>query len=149
MRFGLSTPSFSSAHAEAARDPDPRTPAGLAELASSWDLEAIELSARWFDDQPPDAVDQLAADAAAKCLTVVIDTSGSAEPEGIARNVHAALELAHTTKAAVVRTTISQCLEGDRSRYGLQGWKDHLSALVAPLTDAAKHAADVDIPFGI
>jgi hypothetical protein len=49
----------------------------------------------------------------------------------------------------VVRTTISQCLEGDRSRYGHQGWKDHLQALVKPLRRAADVAEDLQIPYGI
>jgi hypothetical protein len=48
-----------------------------------------------------------------------------------------------------VRTTISRCLEGDRSRYGYHGWKDHLEALVKPLRRAADVAEDLDIPFGI
>ena len=46
-------------------------------------------------------------------------------------------------------TTISRCLEGDRRRYGRQGWKEHLEALVKPLRRAADVAEDLGIPFGI
>lgn len=148
MRFGLCAWSFSTAHAKAGRSPDPMTPAGLASLAGSRGLEAIEGAAAWFAKEPPEAVREFGAQAKASGLGLVIDTGGEV-PEDIGASVAAAVGTAANLGAGVVRTTISRCLEGDRSRFGYEGWKQHLEALVQPLKEAAARAGDAGVSVGI
>lgn len=148
MRFGLCAWSFSNAHARAGRSPDPMTAEGLAELATSRGLEAIEVAAAWFGQQPSAAVQAFGAQARARGLGLVVDTGGEV-PADIGASVAAALPVAADLGAGVVRTTISRCLEGDRSRFGFEGWKQHLEALVQPLKEAAARAADAGVAIGI
>ncbi|HLI01846.1 MAG TPA: sugar phosphate isomerase/epimerase family protein [Acidimicrobiales bacterium] len=139
MRFGVCAWSFSKAHHDAGRDIDPHTLAGLAELARGSGLSAVELSGAAIQDADPALVEELAAPD--NGLTVIVDTGGEA-PDQIAGNLDSALQAAALVHAPVVRTTISRCLEGDRSRFGLEGWREHLRELVVPLREAAKRAAD-------
>ena len=79
----------------------------------------------------------------------MLDCGWNTGPAEIGAELERVLALAAHHGARAVRTTISRCLEGDRSRYGYQGWKDHLEALVKPLRRAADVAEDLEIPFGI
>lgn len=149
MKFGLCAWSFSNAHAKAGRSPDPMTPMGLAALAAAQGLEAVEVAAAWFAHQGPTPVEAFVAETQAKKLSVVVDTGGTEVPAEIGDGLRAALATAERLGARVVRTTISRCLEGDRSRYGYAGWKEHVAGLVGPLKDAAARAGDAGMVIGI
>jgi 3-oxoisoapionate decarboxylase len=118
------------------------TVTGLAALAAGRGLRSIEHGVAAFADADPD---QLRTSG----LDLVVDCGSNTAPDAIGAEVEQALTLASRVGARVVRTTISQCLEGDRGRYGRDGWREHLDALVKPLRRAADIAEDVDIPFGI
>jgi len=149
MKFGLCVWSFSDAATRAGRSPDPMTPAGLAAIAASSHLEAVEVPSRWFDGLSPAQLEEFVADLTDKALAVVLDTGGTDVPQDIGVAVESALTTAAALGAKAVRTTISRCLEGDRSRYGYEGWKAHLRALVGPFKKAAVYAAELGIPFGV
>jgi sugar phosphate isomerase/epimerase len=149
MEFGLCAWSFTSAHQEAGAAHDPLTAAGLFALAEERDLRSVELGAVAFERLNPDERDSLVDHLHNSGLELVLDCAWNASPEEIGIDVENVLTLASQVGARAVRTTISQCLEGDRSRYGRQGWKDHLDALVKPLRRAADVAEDLEIPFGI
>lgn len=149
MIIGLCAWSFTAAHARAARSPDPMTPAGLAELASAEGLAAIELAASSIARLSQEERERFAGDASRDSLQLVLDVGGSSDPNGIGEAASVALETAAKTGAKLVRTTISQCLEGDRRNYGWQGWKDHLSELVLPLRRAADVAEQLGVEFGV
>jgi sugar phosphate isomerase/epimerase len=143
MEFGLCAWSFTPAHQQAGAAHDPMTAAGLAALARERGLRSIEHAASAFEQLHPDERDALDG------LELVLDCGWNTVPAEIGRELERVLALAAHHGARAVRTTISRCLEGDRSRYGYQGWKDHLEALVKPLRRAADVAEDLDIPFGI
>jgi 3-oxoisoapionate decarboxylase len=149
MEFGLCAWSFTSAHQEAGAAHDPLTAAGLIALAEERDLRSVELGALAFERLEPDERDCLVDHLHSSGLELVLDCGWNASPGEIGVDVEHVLALASQVGARAVRTTISQCLEGDRSRYGRQGWKDHLEALVKPLRKAADVAEDLEIPFGI
>jgi len=149
MRFGLCAWSFTSAHHKANAAHDPMTAAGLASLAEERGLSSIEHGAYAVEQLNPDERDRLIDQLRAAGLELVLDCGWKESPEQIGAEVEHVLALASQFGARAVRTTISRCLEGDRSRYGRQGWKDHLDALVAPLRRAADVAEELDIPFGI
>jgi sugar phosphate isomerase/epimerase len=149
MRVGLCAWSFSDVHGKLGHGPDPRTAMGLAEMAVTHKLGAVELSPAGLEAAGPSGQEEFMAEMAAHDLAVVVDTGGNVIPSEIGAAVIAALATAARFDAVVVRTTISQCLEGDRSRYGYQGWKDHLGALIAPMKEAAAVAADTGIDVGI
>ncbi len=148
MRFGLCKWTFSEAQTNAGTDPDPWDAAGLAAVAFQNDLAAIELDVEEFDGDR-EAVELLVADIRDKGLAVILDTGGEEAPEAIGRLVERALEVAVRVGASAVRTTISDCLEGDRRRYGYSGWKQHLEGLVAPLGKAAALAEGCGVPVGV
>jgi len=145
MIVGLCAWSFTSAHEQAGAEHDPMTVAGLVTLAQQRGLRSIEHSASSFERLDPDECSRLRSAG----LDLVLDCGSGASPDAIGADVEHVLALASRLGARAVRTTISRCLEGDRSRYGRQGWKDHLDALVKPLRRAADVAEDVGIPFGI
>jgi 3-oxoisoapionate decarboxylase len=145
MEFGLCAWSFTPAHQQAGAVPDPMTAAGLINIARRRGLRSVEHSAAAFERLDPDERERLRAAG----LEIVLDCGSSASPDAIGAEVERVLVLASRVGARAVRTTISQCLSGDRSRYGRQGWKEHLDALVKPLRRAADVAEDVAIPFGI
>lgn len=148
MKFGLCAWSFSSACGEAGTDINPLTPAGLVATATTRGLEAVELASRWFDDFSRADLTEFASEVSRKGLSVIVDTGGEA-PGEVGSAVQAALGTAEVLGASVVRTTISRCLEGDRGRYGYEGWKEHLRSLVAPLKEAAARAGEVGIAVGV
>lgn len=149
MRFGLCAWSFTDATRRAGRTPDPLTPDGLVELATTHGLEAVELADRWFAGAPEAQLQDMGAELADRGIAVVVDTGGSEVPEEIGAAVEAAVGTAAALGAKVVRTTISRCLEGDRSRFGAAGWREHLAALVGPMQKAAARAADAGVAVGI
>ena len=149
MEFGLCAWSFTPAHQQAGASHDPMTAAGLAALAQERGLRSIEHAASAFDQLDPDERDGLVERLRRGGLQIVLDCGWNTDPVEIGAEVERVLALAARIGARAVRTTISRCLEGDRSRYGRQGWKDHLRALVKPLRRAADVAEDLDIPFGI
>jgi sugar phosphate isomerase/epimerase len=125
------------------------TAAGLVALAEERDLRSVEHSASAVERLDPDACEHLVDHLHSAGLELVLDCGWAATPAAIGADAEHVLALAAQVGARAVRTTISRCLEGDRSRYGRQGWKDHLDALVKPLRRAADVAEDLDIPFGI
>jgi len=148
MEFGLCAWSFTPAHERAGAAHDPMTATGLAALAESRGLRAVEHGVAAFERLGPDDLARLRA--AGLDLVVDCGAAGSTlSPVEIGAGVERALAVAARVGARAVRTTISQCLEGDRGRYGRQGWRDHLAALVPPLRRAADVAEDLAIPFGI
>ncbi len=149
MIFGVDVSSFTDADERAGSRPDPLVPLGLAELAASRDLSAIELSGHVLMALPDDQRDCLRETLEATGLSLILDIGQDVEPVAIGAAVENALRTGAELGAVVVRTTVSHCLEGDRSPYGLKGWKQHLAALVAPFQAAAEVAADVGIPFGV
>ena len=149
MEFGLCAWSFTPAHSAAGSPHDPMTLAGLIGLAEERGLRSVEHSTTVVDGLEPGARESLVARLRDSGLELVLDCPWSEDPSEIGANVEQALGLAREVGARAVRTTISRCLEGDRSRYGRQGWRDHLEALVKPLRRAADVAEDVQVPFGI
>jgi sugar phosphate isomerase/epimerase len=149
VRFGLCDASFSDAHTRAGMSPDPWTIEGLLRLTVDNGLQAVEFPPGWVENLTHEERERLSAELDLGGLSVVLDTGGATEPDEIGRAVESALTTASTVGAAAVRTTISRCLEGDRGRYGLDGWKTHLRALVAPFRKAVSVAAEVGIPFGV
>jgi 3-oxoisoapionate decarboxylase len=148
MRFGLCIWSFSDVHGRIGAPLDPFTREGLTTLACESGLAAIEVGVKTFQEAPETAGPFL-EDLRAKKLAVVLDTYGQEAPEAIGEEVERALEVAVSIGAQAVRTTVSNCLEGDRSRFGRAGWKQHLEALVQPLRKAASVAEELAVPFGI
>lgn len=149
MDFGLCAWSFTAAHRQAGTAPDPLTAAGLVALAEDRGLRSVEHSAEAFERLDPDERDRLVGHLRGAGIRLVLDCGWNASPEEIGADLARVLVLGRQVGARAVRTTISHCLEGDRSRYGRRGWKDHLGRLVAPLRAAARVAEDLDIPFGI
>jgi sugar phosphate isomerase/epimerase len=145
MEFGLCAWSFTAAHRQAGAAHDPMTVAGLTALAEGRGLRSVEHGVAAFEALDPDERDQLRASG----LDLVVDCGSNTAPDAIGAGVEHALELASRVGARAVRTTISQCLEGDRGRYGREGWREHLDALVRPLRMAANVAEDVGVPFGV
>ena len=149
MEFGLCAWSFTRAHQQAGAAHDPMTAGGLVALAEERGLRSVEHSAAAFDQLDREERDRLVEHLHTSGLELVLDCGWNTTPAEIGAEVERVLGLAAEVGARAVRTTISRCLAGDRGRYGHQGWKDHLSALVKPLRRAADVADDVDIPFGI
>jgi len=149
MEFGLCAWSFSPAHEAAGSLHDPMTIGGLIALAEERGLRSVEHATAAVEALDAEGRDRLAAHLRESGLDLVLDCPWVSSPGEIGVNVERALRLAREVGARAVRTTISQCLEGDRSRYGRQGWKDHLEALVKPLRRAADVAEDLQIPFGV
>jgi sugar phosphate isomerase/epimerase len=149
MDFGLCAWSFTPAHERAGAAHDPMTAAGLIAVAEKNGLRSIEHGAYAFERLAPDERDRLVDHMQSAGLELVLDCGWLESPATIGAEVERVLALAARLGARAVRTTISQCLEGDRSRYGRQGWRDHLEALVKPLRRAADVAEDLAIPFGI
>ena len=148
MRLGLCKWSFSDVHAKAGTVPNPWDAMGLATVASERGLVAIELDVEDFEGDGA-TVEPLLAAIQDKDLAVILDTGGEEAPAAIGYSVERALEVAARVGASAVRTTISHCLEGDRSRYGYAGWKHRLEELIAPLSRAAALAERLGVPFGI
>lgn len=148
MEFGLCMWSFTNVHGGMGATPDPFTAKGLAQLACEHGLGAIELGFKAFEE-PSEAVEHLVSGFCDRRLGLVLDAHGQEAPEAIGEEVERALGVAGRVGARAVRTTISTCLEGDRSRFGLGGWRQHLAALVAPLRKAAALAEDLGVPFGV
>ncbi|MBM3280103.1 MAG: sugar phosphate isomerase/epimerase [Candidatus Handelsmanbacteria bacterium] len=148
MKIGLCAWSFTGSHREAGLSPDPHTAEGLAQLALRWGLHSIECSPQFFAGLSPEQLRDFAASLAARSLGLIIDTGGhdlAKDPAPLRQ----AVETAHLLGVSVVRTTISNLLEGDRRRYGYEGWRQYLENLVLPLKEIMAIAADQGILVGI
>ena len=148
MNIGLCAWSFTGSHREAGLVPDPHTAEGLAQLALKWGLHSIECSPQFFAGQSPEAQKDFAAALATQSLGLFIDTGGHDYAKDISP-LRQALDIAHHLGVKVVRTTISNLLEGDRRQYGCEGWKAYLQALVGPLKKIMPLAEEYDIDIGI
>jgi sugar phosphate isomerase/epimerase len=149
VQIGVCADSFSDAHARAGLEPDPHTPFGLLELARASELDIVELSSHALLAIGPEGRSGFADETRQRGVRVVVDTGGKETPEEIGRDAEEAVRMAREVGATVVRTTISRCLEGDRGRYGLEGWKERLAALVEPLRRATALAAEDGIAVGV
>lgn len=147
MEFGVSAWSFSDVHGPPGCDP--RSLEGLVRLATERGLGAVELAPRMLTDLAPEDQDWLVEVLAASSLEVVLDVGGREDPTEIAGRVRGALSLAKRLGARVVRTTVSGCLEGDRSRFGREGWREHLKELVVPFRSVASEAAALGVVVGV
>ncbi|MBI2502005.1 MAG: sugar phosphate isomerase/epimerase [Candidatus Latescibacteria bacterium] len=148
MKIGLCAWSFTGSHREAGLAPDPHTTEGLAQLALRWGLHSIECSPQFFAGQSPSQLKDFAASLAGRGLDLVIDTGGHDYARDLSP-LRQAIETAHLLSVRVVRTTISNLLEGDRRKYGYEGWRQYLENQVAPLKKIMPLAADHGIAIGI
>lgn len=148
MKIGLCAWSFTGSHREAGLAPDPHTAEGLAQLALRWGLHSIECSPQFFTGLSPAQLKDFAASLSARGLGLILDTGG----HDYARDtspLRQALLTAGQLGVHVVRTTISNLLEGDRRQYGAEGWKEYLQKLVGPFKQLMSLAEDHGIAVGI
>jgi sugar phosphate isomerase/epimerase len=148
VKIGLCAWSFTGSHREAGIAPDPHTAEGLVQLALRWGLHSIECSPQFFAGLSPAQLQDFAADLAARNLGLILDTGGHDYAKDISPLRHA-IETAAHLGARKVRTTISNLLEGDRRKYGYEGWKQYLENLVAPLKNIMPLAEELGIEVGI
>ncbi len=148
MIKGICSWSFTDAHRRAGLASDPQSPEGTLALALEHDFGAVEIGAESFESSTSPATAAFARDLAANGLMSVVDTGGES-PEELGPRLEHAVAIASALGSSVVRTTISRCLEGDRSRFGREGWKDHLAEVVAPLRSAARLAGGHGVAVGV
>ncbi len=148
MRIGLCAWSFTDSHREAGLSPDPHSAEGLAQLALRWGLHSIECSPQFFAGQSPAQLKDFSASLADQGLGLVLDTGGHDYSRDISP-LRQTLELAARLGVRVVRTTISNVVEGDRRSFGLEGWKAYLERLIGPFRQQMMLAADHGIWVGI
>jgi sugar phosphate isomerase/epimerase len=148
MEIGVCAWSFTGAHREAGLDLDPHTPEGLIRLAVQHGLKSIECSPGSFDGKSQEEIDAFKSQLAEHNLSIILDTGGAQFIEDISP-LRDTLETAHRVGAPVIRTTLSGVVEGDRRRFGKEGWKQYLDALVKPLKEVMPLAAEYGIPIGI
>lgn len=146
MKIGLCAWSFTGKHREAGREPDPHQAGGLLTLANRYGLASIEGASGWFENLSEADLADFRQDLGK--TGVFIDTGGHNYSENLTP-LTLAITAAGRMGAPVVRTTISSLLEGDRRSLGLQGWRNHLEALVEPLQRAAAQAEAAGIAIGI
>jgi sugar phosphate isomerase/epimerase len=149
MEIGACAWSFSDVHGAAGSTADPRTVDGLVTIALERGLRAVEFAPQMLTSLPAEEQERVLERITGASLQVVLDVGGSEVPAEIAEAVRRALLLAPRLGASVVRTTISRCLEGDRTRFGRAGWRQHLEALVGPFRSAAAEAADLGVSVGV
>jgi len=148
MKIGLCAWSFTGSHGEAGLSPDPFTPEGLTALARDRGLCSIEGASSWFSGLSPDQLLAFRENLESEGLGLFLDTGGADYASDTAP-LDEAVELAGQLGAPVVRTTISNVLEGDRRELGRQGWLDHLDGLVAPLRRVAARADELGVSIGL
>jgi len=148
MKIGICTWSFTNCHAEAGQPLDPFIPADLARMAADRSLASIECAPGPILDKTPAELDRFKQFLADHQLDIFIDTGGSNYAEDISP-LRTALEAARQVGARVVRTTISNMLEGDRTPFGFDGWKTHLQSLVEPFKSIMPLAEEFGIPIGL
>ena len=148
MKIGLCAWSFTGSHREAGLEPDPHTAEGLADLARRWGLHSIECSPSFFADRSPEQLREFTASLAGQGLDLMLDTGGHDYARDISP-LRQTLELAARMGVRVVRTTISNVVEGDRRPFGLTGWRDYLESLIGPFRQQMSLAADHGISVGI
>jgi 3-oxoisoapionate decarboxylase len=148
MKIGICTWSFTNCHAEAGQPLDPFIPDDLARMAADCGLSSIECAPGPILDKSPAELDAFKQFLADHQLDIFIDTGGSNYAEDITP-LRTALEAARQVGARAVRTTISSMLEGDRTQFGLDGWKAHLQSLVDPFKSIMPLAAECNIPIGL
>ena len=149
MKIGVCAWSFSDAHHRAGVRPDPHQPEDLLQMALEYDLAAVEVAADSLRSFGASDATRFMAKAQENNVVIVADTGGCEAPDEIGDRVAEAVAVAAPFGVRTIRTTISRCLEGDRSRFGYRGWKDHLGALVEPLARAAKLAGESGISIGV
>ncbi|MEE2659805.1 MAG: sugar phosphate isomerase/epimerase family protein [Candidatus Latescibacterota bacterium] len=147
MNIGLCAWSFTSSHAEAGRALNPHDPDGLRRLAQQHGLAAIEGASAWFADWSQERRQEFGAMLAADGMGVFVDT-GADYAKDIS-SLLTAIDVAADIGATLVRTTLSRVVEGDRRKFGREGWVAHLNGLVEPLKRAMSHADDHAIAVGI
>ena len=146
MNIGLCAWSFTGAHKEAGRAIDPHTPEGLTRLSRDNGLRSVEFASQWLGDCSPEERAVFAETRAG--LDLFLDTGGDNYAEDIAP-LRQAIETAHQTGARAVRTTVSRLLEGNRTKYGAEGMRDYIEALVRPFKEVMPLAEEYGIPVGI
>ncbi len=148
MKIGLCAWSFTSAHREAGQPLDPFTPQGLARMALDRGLRSIECSPAFFQGYSDRQLSEFREFLAEKNLGLFLDTGGHDYARDITP-LRQAVEMAHRLGVRVIRTTVSNLLEGDRRQYGFAGWKQYLENLVEPLKQIMPLAEKRDIALGI
>jgi len=148
MKIGICTWSFTNCHAEAGQPLDPYLPDDLARMAADRGLSSIECAPGPILEKTPAELDAFKQFLADHQLDIFIDTGGSNYAEDISP-LRTALEAARQIGARAVRTTISSMLEGDRTHFGLDGWKAHLQSLVEPFKTVMPLAEGYGIPVGL
>jgi sugar phosphate isomerase/epimerase len=146
MRIGLCAWSFTDSHRKAGREIDPHSPIGLIRLAQENNLDSIELASSSLQNYNKQEL--VALQNELKDLDLFLDTGGTNYADDITP-LQEAIETSHRVGAKVVRTTISNLLEGDRRSLGLTGIKSYLDALVEPLKSVMHLAEDYKIDIGI
>lgn len=148
MKIGICTWSFTNCHAETGQPLDPYVPDDLARMAADRSLSSIECAPGPILGKSSAELDAFKQFLADHQLDIFIDTGGSNYAEDIS-SLRTALEAARQVGARAVRTTISSMLEGDRTRFGLDGWKAHLQSLVDPFKSVMPLAEECGIPVGL
>ena len=148
MKIGLCAWSFTGAHREAGQELDPFVPEDLAQMAIERKLQSIECSPGPLHEKKPAELAALVEFLTRHQLDIILDTGSDNYHQDIAP-LRETLEMAHRVGAAVVRTTISSVLEGDRTAYGFQGWTEYLQGLVEPFKKVMPLAERFGIPVGI
>ena len=146
MRIGLCAWSFTGSHREAKREIDPHSPTGLIRLAREKNLASVEFASGSIKDYNNEEF--IALQRELKDIDLFLDTGGTDYAKDITP-LREAIETSHRAGAKVVRTTISNLLEGDRRSLGLTGIKSYLNALVEPFKSVMSLAEDYEIDVGI
>jgi sugar phosphate isomerase/epimerase len=146
MRIGLCAWSFTGSHREAKREIDPHSPTGLIRLAREKNLASVEFASGSIKDYNNEEL--IALQRELKDIDLFLDTGGTNYAKDITP-LREAIETSHRAGARVVRTTISNLLEGDRRSLGLTGIKSYLNALVEPIKSVMSLAEDYEIDIGI
>lgn len=146
MRIGLCAWSFTGSHREAKRDIDPHSPLGLIRLAQNKNLASVEFASGSLRNYNKQEIITLQSEL--KSLDLFLDTGGTNYANDITP-LREAIETAHRSGAKVVRTTISNILEGDRRSLGLTGIKSYLNDLVEPIKSVMPLAEKYEIDIGI
>ena len=148
MKIGLCAWSFTAAHREANQKFDPFIPEDLAQMAIDRGLQSIECSPAPLAQKSPAELSEFVEFLNWHQLDIILDTGSPNYHEDIAP-LRETLEMAHRVGSTVIRTTISNALEGDRRAWGLQGWTEFLEALIEPFKKIMPLAARFGIHVGI
>ena len=120
MKIGLCAWSFTGAHRETNQKLDPFIPEDLAQMAIERGLQSIECSPTPLEQKTAAELAEFVEFLSRHQLDIILDTGSANYHEDIVP-LRETLEMAHRVGATVIRTTISNVLEGDRRIWGLQG----------------------------